>query len=169
MLDVLRVGGGQFLVGEGGERRRLEQYATGVERITFVDPLSDEDFRFALAAADVLLVNEKPGVSGMALPSKLTSYFDAARPIVAATDPDGITASEVAAADAGIVVRAGDPGALLDAILSLREDKSAASRYAANGKRYREDVLGEEEAIDLWSDVIKRVTAAEPWDLTHRR
>lgn len=158
-----------ILVGEGGERRRLEQYATGVERITFVEPLSDEDFRLALAAADVLLVNEKPGVSGMALPSKLTSYFDAARPIVAATDPDGITASEVAAADAGVVVRAGDPGALLGAIVSLREDKSAASRYAASGRRYREDVLGEEEAIKLWGDIIKRVTTNEPWDLTHRR
>jgi len=146
------------LVGAGGEREKLQRRADGVSRITFIDPLGDDDYRLALAAADVLLVNEKPGVSAMAVPSKLTSYFDAGRPIVAATDFAGITASEITASGAGVVVPAGDPGALLDAVLSLGGDSGRAARFSASGRHYRETVLGQESAIDQWADIIDDMT-----------
>lgn len=145
------------LVGSGGERPTLQERAAGISRITFVDPLAADQYGLALAAADVLLVNEKPGVSNMAVPSKLTSYFDAGRPIVAATDLAGITASEIANSDAGVVVPAGDPCAFLDAILALRADSDRATRLAVNGRRYREAVLGEGAAIERWSRVIDEV------------
>ena len=148
-----------LLVGDGGERRRLEHYANGIERLTFVDPLNDEQYRLALGAADVLLVNEKPGVSAMAMPSKLTSYFDAGRPVIAATDPDGITASEIRSAEAGLVVRSADAHALLSAVLALREDAAAATRYGANSQRYREAVLGEQAAIEHWESLIATVSS----------
>lgn len=143
-----------ILVGDGGERQHLGRYANGVARLSFVDPLNEEDYRLALSAADVLIVNERAGVSEMALPSKLTAYFNAERPVVAATDPDGITASEVSTADAGVVVPAGDPGALLDAIVVLREDSVAAERYSANGRRHREIALSEAAAMGRWLGLV---------------
>lgn len=143
------------LVGDGGERSKLEERARGIARITFVDHLDDTEYRLALFAADVLLVNEKPGVAAMAVPSKLTSYFDAGRPVVAATDPGGITASEVAAADAGVVVSAGDPTALLDAVLAVRSDADAAARFGLNGRRYRAAVLDERVALEQWVNMIE--------------
>ncbi|KAA0110376.1 glycosyltransferase family 4 protein [Mycolicibacterium sp. P1-5] len=146
------------LVGAGSERQALRRRADGVARITFVDPLGVDDYKLALAAADVLLVNEKPGVSAMAVPSKLTSYFDARRPIIAATDPRGITAAEIAASGAGVVVPAGDPGALLDAVLAVGADSEGAARFAANGRYYRETVLGQESAIDQWAHIIDDIT-----------
>lgn len=145
------------LVGDGGERRELEQSARGIKRISFIDPLSDEQYRLALAASDVLLVNEKPGISEMAMPSKLTSYFDAGRPVVAATDPAGITASEIGLADAGLVVDAGDAEALINALLSLREDPTTASRYGMNGRRHRAEFLEEATAIAQWRKQIHEV------------
>lgn len=146
------------LVGDGGERKKLESYAKGVERITFVDPLEHESYRQALAAADVFLVNEKPGVSAMAMPSKLTTYFGAGRPVVAATDALGITASEISAAGAGVVVPAGDPVALLEAVIAVLKDPQMAERYAENGRRYRNAVLGENVAMVKWRAVIDAVT-----------
>ncbi len=148
-----------ILVGSGGERPALEDYARGVSRITFVDPLDDEKYRLALGAADVLLVNEKPGVSAMAMPCKLTSYFDASRPVVAATDLEGITASEVAEAHAGVVVPAGEPAKLLDSVLAMGADTDAAARYGSNGRRHREKVLDERIAIENWSALINSVVA----------
>ena len=148
-----------ILVGEGSERRLLEESARGVASLQFVDPLEPQKFRLALAAADLLLVNEKPGVSAMSVPSKLTSYFDAGRPIVAATDPGGITASEVTDADAGVVVPAGDPHALLAAVLALRSDSVEAERYGLNGKRHRDKHLGQGEAIKQWERVVTAVAA----------
>lgn len=147
-----------ILVGEGSEARRLKEYARGISRLEFVDTLNDREYRLALGAADVLLVNEKRGVSAMAMPSKLTSYFDAGRPIVAATDFGSISASEVAAADAGIVVPAGEPCALLDAILELGKDPKAAQRYGANGRRHREAVLSQDRAMEQWRSLISELT-----------
>lgn len=154
-----------MLLGNGGERTELEKRARGIARISFVDHLGDAEYRLALGAADVLLVNEKPGVAEMAVPSKLTSYFDAGRPVVAATDPGGTTASEVAASGAGVTVRAGDPTALLDAVLAVHADVEAATRLGLNGKRYRTAVLDERVAIEQWVRLIEgkvEVAVARP-------
>lgn len=148
-----------ILIGDGSARRSLEEYAQGISRLEFVDPLDDREFRLALGAADVLLVNEKPGVSAMAVPSKLTSYFDAGRPVIAATDLCGITASEIEAADAGLVVPAGDAVALIDAVLKMREDAAAAARYGLNGRRHRESWLDERRALEGWKRLIYEVVA----------
>ena len=145
------------LIGDGGERARLEQLAQGINRIEFVDPLDDADYRCALAAADCLLVNELPGVATMAAPSKLTSYFDAARPILAATDKKGITAGEIEQASAGVVVPAGSPHALLAMALQLVQDSEAAARYGAAGREYRMGVLDSDAAIAAFARVIREV------------
>ncbi|MCV7421500.1 glycosyltransferase [Mycobacterium yunnanensis] len=152
-----------ILVGDGGERRALTELARGIERISFVDPLDDAQYRMALFAADVLVVNEKPGVSAMALPSKLTSYFAAGRPVVAATDLGGITASEVAAADAGVVVPAGCPEELLTAVTAISADQAAASRFGSNGRQHRESVLDERVAIDHWSRLVEAALGKGRW------
>lgn len=144
-----------ILVGDGGERRRLESEADGISRISFVEPLDDVNYRLALAAADVLLVNELPGVSGMAVPSKLTSYFDAGRPVVAATDPGGITAKEVLASGAGVTVPAGQPSLVLNAVLDIRADEERSSQMAKNGRSYRRRLLDMNVAIDKWYRLVR--------------
>ncbi|MBO0679003.1 glycosyltransferase [Mycolicibacterium sp. S2-37] len=146
-----------ILVGDGGERQKLVELAKGTTRLTFVGTLDDEDYRRALSAADVLLVNEKPGVSAMAVPSKLTSYFDAGRPVVAATDPGGITASEVAESCAGVVVRAGEPRALLAAVIDVGSNLEVAAELGANGRRYRETVLDQSHAVEKFASLVRKL------------
>jgi glycosyltransferase involved in cell wall biosynthesis len=149
-----------ILVGDGCQRQMLRERARGISRLTFVDPLSDADYHLALSAADVLLVNEMPGVTAMAVPSKLTSYFHAGRPVIAATDVNGVSAEEIAASGAGRVVAAGEPGTLLDAICEIGADKDAAAQYGANGQRYREAVLDERVAIEQWASLIGDVLSS---------
>ncbi|WP_167106218.1 glycosyltransferase family 4 protein [Mycobacterium sp. DL592] len=151
------------LVGDGGERARLEQLARGVDRIEFVDPLDDSDYRCALAAADCLLVNELPGVAAMAVPSKLTSYFDAARPILAATDSNGITAGEIERASAGIVVPAGDPQALLAMALEVSQDIEKATNFGRSGRRYRMETLDADVAVAAFEEIIQDIAAERGW------
>ena len=149
------------LLGGGGERTRLLQLAADVERIDFIDPLPDVEFRAALASADVLLLNEKPGVAEMAVPSKLTSYFDAGRPVVAATSAGGIAAAELRAAGAGVVVAAGEPVALLDAVVSLGNDPARADHFGRAGRRYREDALDKDLAIARWVAVFDNLVVSD--------
>ncbi|MDJ0350805.1 glycosyltransferase family 4 protein [Cryobacterium sp. PH29-G1] len=142
------------LLGNGNQRKALEEYAQGIERLQFLDSLGDDLFQAALASADILLVNEKPGVSEMSVPSKLTSYFGAGRPVLAATDPHGVTAAEINLALGGLVIQSGEPQLLIDACMELRDHPQQASLYAENGLRYRRDVLGQAAAIDQFSSLF---------------
>ena len=83
-------------VGDGSQRRALEAQAQGLDNVRFVEPLGADEYPLALAAADVLLVNERATVGDMSLPSKLTSYLTAGRPVLAATWPRGATGNELA-------------------------------------------------------------------------
>lgn len=161
------------LLGAGSELQRLKAAGAGIPTLQFLSPLNDADFAAALGSADCLLVNELPGVSEMAVPSKLTSYFSAGRPVVAATDVTGITADEIRSADAGVVVPAGDPAALLHAVSMLAADPDGSRRLGANGRHYRSTVLDEESAIDQFTEMLTRlittddrVTASVPDTLT---
>jgi colanic acid biosynthesis glycosyl transferase WcaI len=148
------------LMGNGGERAALEQSASGVRSISFVDPLPGDQYQAALAAADVLIVNEHAGLREMAVPSKLTSYFSSGRPIVAATDPGSVTASEVAVSGAGVRVAAGNPMVLLDAVLQLGTDTVRAFELGRRGRLYRDTVLSEDAALDTfteWIETLPRV------------
>lgn len=142
------------LLGSGSDQARLKAEAKGIDRLTFLDSLPDEQFAAALQAADVLLVNEMPGVANMAAPSKLTSYFSMGRPVLAATDSDGITAEEVHAAQAGVVVPAGSPAALLDGAMEIAADPTSAEQMGISGMRYRRTVLDEETALDKFIEIL---------------
>lgn len=149
------------LVGNGSQRDELQQRVEAEPTTAqLLPPLNDAEFTAVLQAADVLLVNELPGVAEMAVPSKLTSYFAAGRPVLAATDSTGITAQEVRSADAGLVVTAGDPAALLDGVAALVSDSAEAFRFGKNGKRYRETVLDETFAIDRFDSLLTDLIAA---------
>ncbi|WP_238421098.1 glycosyltransferase family 4 protein [Gordonia sp. 'Campus'] len=142
-----------YLVGDGNQRRQLEERARGCTSLTFVDSLPDDEFHLMLSAADVLVVNEKPGVVEMSLPSKLTTYFSYGLPVVASVADDGITAGEVRRSGGGVVVPAGDPAALVSAITLIATDADAAEAIGEAGARYAREVLGADAAVErfeLW-------------------
>lgn len=141
------------LLGDGSCRRSLETRSKGVNSVQFLDAVGEDLFGHVLRASDVLLVNERPGVSDMAVPSKLTSYMWAGKPIVAATDAASATAEELAAASAGVRVASGAPVELLDAVSRLGADAESARTFGANGRSYCREVLSRSHAIaqfDEW-------------------
>jgi colanic acid biosynthesis glycosyl transferase WcaI len=136
------------LAGDGNDRERLEQRARelALDDVQFIELQGPGRWEAVMAASDVLLVNQRGSVTDMSLPSKLTSYFAAGRPVVAAASADSETAREVIAAGAGIVVPPDEPERLRDAVLALRGNGTAAE-FGANGRRYAETVLFPEVAL----------------------
>jgi glycosyltransferase involved in cell wall biosynthesis len=148
------------LMGNGNQRAALERQAAGLGSIDVINGVPDADFSDVLSAADVLLLHEKPGLVEMCVPSKLTSYFAAGRPVLAATDPRSAAAAEIGASGAGRLVPPGDPAALLAALDQLTSDK-ATDQMGPNGQAYAREHLTEESALTAYRDWVSRLLAGK--------
>jgi colanic acid biosynthesis glycosyl transferase WcaI len=85
----------------------------------------------------------------MCVPSKLTSYFAAGRPALAATSRRGAAVHEIKASDAGIVVEPGDPAALIEALRSMTNQPSL-DQMGQPGQAYARERLSEDAALDAY-------------------
>ena len=140
------------LIGNGGARRSLEHLAGDLRTIEFMDAVPGDTFMDTLAAADLLLLHERPGMKEMCVPSKLTSYFAASRPVLAATDDGSAAAFEVRQSGAGRVVEPADPAALLDAAVGLAAGDTEA--LGGRGLDYALRSLGEGAALAAYRDWV---------------
>lgn len=143
------------LMGDGHRRRPLEQMGSN-SNLQFIDPLPEAEFASALASADILLVNELPGMTEMSIPSKLTSYFSTGLPVLAAVDAASVTAAEIEAATAGIRVDPDAPAELLAAAEKLAKDPDLANRLGASGLAYRKTVLSANTAITALEATLRQ-------------
>jgi glycosyltransferase involved in cell wall biosynthesis len=145
------------LLGDGHRRPALEAMGSN-PNLQFIDPLPAAEFASVMASADILLVNELPGMTEMSVPSKLTSYFSTGRPVLAAVDPGSVTADEIAAAGAGVRVAPDDPEALLKGALALISDREATARLGASALRYRRTTLSADTALSALAASLRRAS-----------
>ncbi|MGW4249112.1 glycosyltransferase family 4 protein, partial [Nocardia sp. NPDC004722] len=148
------------LLGDGNQRRRIEAASAGLSTLEILPPVSESEFPSALGAADVLLVNELPGVAQMAVPSKLTSYFTSGKPILAAAEAAGYTAQEMTASGAGVIVPGGRPELLLAEALRIGTDPVLGAEFGAAGRRYAAALLKADAALDSYEDWIIQLATA---------
>ena len=145
------------LLGTGSRHGAIRESARGISRITLLDPLPPGRFEAALTAADCLLLHERPGLVEMSVPSKLTTYFAAGRPVVAATDHRSGAAALMAASDAGLTVPSGDAAAMLTAIERLAVDAGLAEEHARNGRRFAAEHLTAAASLDRKEAWVRRL------------
>ena len=152
------------LMGDGNQRKHLQQLAVGVSKVELMPPVPGDVFGDVLAAADVLLINEAETVFDMSLPSKLTSYLVAGRPVVAAVSPLGGTALEVERSGAGSVIESGRPDLLLREVAAIGADPLAATARGDLGREYAERVLSARTSLERFSAALRIESPAEPGD-----
>ena len=123
-----------YLVGHGNQEFKLKALCEGNNNISVLPAVSDEDYSLLLAAADLLLVNERRTQMDMSLPSKLTSYLYSERPVLAAVPRGGATWKFLS----GIaeLVEAGKPSLLARAIEDLSQDPKKRKLLASKGLEF---------------------------------
>lgn len=141
------------LMGDGNQRHRLQRLGAGCQNLQFISPLEQSEYAQALVAADILLLNERPGLIKTAVPSKLTSYFAAGRPVLAATEATSVSAEEIRESGAGTVIPPGDPAALVRESLSLA-DRSTFESGA--GPSYARRHLSEDAGVAAFDSILRR-------------
>jgi glycosyltransferase involved in cell wall biosynthesis len=151
------------LMGDGSQRPALEARAHGISSVEILPPVPSEDYADVLAAADILLVNERATSVDMSLPSKLTSYLRAGRPVLAASPASGGTAAELLRSQGGLLIEPENPTLLLDAVTGLAHDPDRAAALAAAGRQYAHRRLSASDALarleDTLADVVRRAVS----------
>lgn len=150
------------LMGDGNQRERLQGLGRGLPNLRFLPPAGEAEFPDVLAAADVLAVTQRASVLDMSIPSKLTSYFAAGRPVVASVAEEGGTAGEVRRSGAGVLVPPEDPDALLDAVRKLAADPAAADALGARGPAYVEAHLSREAGLARITGLLDEALETHP-------
>lgn len=125
--DVLFV-----FVGDGTEKPRLATYAQqlGLTNVVFIDPVPVEEvaelFRLADVALSISIVSARP--------AKIFPAMASATPIVHAGRGEG--ADVLQQAESAVILDAGDPQALAEAILRLIDDPELATTLGRSGRQF---------------------------------
>jgi hypothetical protein len=105
-----------------------------------------------MQAADILLVNEKPGVKEMSIPSKLTTYYLSGRPVLVCSEPDSLAGKAVLENGTGFWVKSGEPDGLLNKINALELEES--SRVADAAIKFAEEKLSKKAALEQFKQIL---------------
>lgn len=109
------------LLGEGIEKSRLlaRSKELNLSNVTFLDGVPESDVTSYLRMADALLITLAPAKHREAtIPSKLQSYMEQGKPVLASVD--GAAADIVRMAQCGLVCTAGNAEALAQAASAMR-------------------------------------------------
>ena len=150
------------LAGDGNDRDRLQARAEDLDldNVDFVELQGPGRWEEIMQASDVLLVNQRAAVADMSLPSKLTSYFAAGRPVVAAASAGSETAREMEAAGAGYVVPPDDPAAFRHAIVLLKRDPAAVAGASTSAQSYAASRLSRETILEAYEEFVTKIAAS---------
>jgi len=151
------------LMGDGNQRPYLEGLASQykLRNVRFLPLQSREFFPNALAAADLLLVNQRGTVGDMSLPSKLTSYFAVGKPLVAAVQLTSEAAREIEASGGGLVVAPDEPRVLLHALQRLADDEDLCARMGKSAHTWSATELSKAAAMDGYEQLLNLVLTAD--------
>lgn len=146
------------MVGDGSQRQEIQRATAGMSNVEYIPPVPEDELPELLAAADVLFLHERPGLREMSVPSKLTAYFSAGRPVVAAVEANGPAAKLVLDAGGGVVTPAGDPATLVSVLDELTQDPKRMACMGASARAFAEKELTQRDAMALFDDVVRRAT-----------
>ena len=144
------------LVGDGPTKGQLvaARDNLGLANLRILDVQPAKDYSRMLAAADVLLLNQRRDVVDAVVPSKLLHYMAAGRPIIAAVNETSVAAELILDARSGVLVPPEDPAQLADAIRNVRADPELRSRLGANGKAYASQNFAQAGIMERWDRLI---------------
>ncbi|MGP3990390.1 glycosyltransferase family 4 protein [Streptomyces sp. 3N207] len=156
------------LMGDGNQRQHLAQLAAPLLGVELLPPAAEADFPDVLAAADILAVTQRASVLDMSVPSKLTSYFAAGRPVIASVAAGGGTAGEVRRSGAGVLVPPEELAALAAALRTLAAEPAAAASLGAAGRAYATGHLGRTAALARLTALLEEALTLPPAPGRHR-
>ncbi len=145
------------LNGDGSARRGLEERASHLPNVKFVDFQPGERMPEVLAAADIHVVPLARGLSSSSVPSKFYAVLAAARPVVVSVDQGSELHRVLHEVPAGLAVPPGDQAAFTDAIVALVDDPDRRIAMGAAGRAWIESWSSTENIGRLYAQLFSEL------------
>ncbi len=152
-----------LIAGDGFDKENLVKKANSMnlKNIVIMPFQTLDKYRDLLACSDVSLVCLRRDVATPVVPGKLMSIMASGRPVIASIPPNNDTERIVKKANCGLVVEAGNPQALSDAILYIYENFKLKDDFGRNGRHYAEKHFSLEGAVQSYNSIIKKLLGIE--------
>ncbi len=149
-----------FVINGGGSGRpALEEQATGLDNVRFIDFQPSERLPEVLAAADVHVIALRKGLARASVPSKLYSILAAGRPVLASIDPDTEVTRVIDQSGAGIVVEPENPAGFLTALCRLLDSPERRTRMGEKGRAFVEAWVSPAGVASAYIDLFEELRA----------
>lgn len=127
-------------------------------RLVWLGLVNEATYSSVVANAVAGIVALVPGVGNSVVPSKLTNYLAAGRPVIVAADPSSEAARVVEEAGCGVVVPAGRPDLLADALWHLARNPAESAALGARGRAYATAHWDKERTVDLLERALRGIS-----------
>jgi colanic acid biosynthesis glycosyl transferase WcaI len=92
-------------------------------------------------------------------PSKVITLMSSARAVVASVSPGSEVARVLREADAGVLVAPEDPGALMNAVIALRDDPARRSSLGSKGRMFAERFWEKQRTLSVLEAHLLEIAA----------
>lgn len=140
------------IIGSGTEQAMVEDYIKEKKpaNLTYIPFLPRDEYEKILAETDVGLVVLSPDFSIPNYPSRILSYMQMAKPILAVTDRvTDIHALVTYEARCGWWCSSDDPVAFIEAVEKICENQEVLGELGANGREYLKKNFNTERSVDI--------------------
>lgn len=147
--------------GDGSARPSLEEAASGLHNVVFVDFQPPERLEEVLATSDLQVIVLRKGLAHSSVPSKLYSILAAGRPVVAAVDHYTEIALVLEDADCGVSVPADDEAAFTAAVAALLDDPQRRAEMGRRGRSFVESCMSASDVAAAYETLIDELRSAQ--------
>lgn len=153
-----------IFVGAGPKKPELERDAKelGLTNVRFLPYQPAEMFPEVMAAADISVVTLKPGLEGLAVPSKTYSILASRRALLAVIRRNSDVARIVEEYQCGWVAES--PREVLEALNEALHDRETVNQRGRNARKAYETHFSLARAVEQYWGVLEE--AAKPFDIT---
>ncbi len=148
--------------GEAADRVAREAQARGLANLRVLPFQPYEVYGDVLASADVLVAMVDADAGVLFVPSKVTDFLCAGRPIVLSAPWQNLAATSVRESGGGRVVAPGDAAAMSEAVLAYLDDAALRIQTGAQARSYAERTFDIAVIASRFERLFERLRSGPP-------
>ena len=140
-----------YFIGDGTESPMIEEYVRNEKPVNFTyrHRLERDEYEKLLANADCGLISLSPDFTIPNFPSRILSYMQLAKPVLAVIDEATDMDELISEAGCGHSVLAGDPETFVSGVRWLVFHKDELKEYGMRGRKYLEKYFNVGVSVDI--------------------